>query len=157
MNATPPLLDDDDDARSGREHLVLAAGGVVVDRRAGEERVLVVHRPAYDDWSLPKGHVDSGESPAAAAVREVTEETGVEVRIIRELDPTEYPIGSRMKQVRWFLMERTPDTADPAERTADEEVDEAAWWDADVAVRLLTHPADRELVLSAIEASAQGA
>ena len=56
---------------------VLAAGVVVL--RQG--RVLLVHRPAYDDWSFPKGKLDRGEHAAVAAVREVGEETGVRVRL----------------------------------------------------------------------------
>jgi 8-oxo-dGTP pyrophosphatase MutT (NUDIX family) len=155
MTPAPPPPDGDDGATSGSEHLVLAAGGVVLQRLAGEHHVLVVHRPNYDDWSLPKGHVDAGESTAAAAMREVAEETGVEVRVVRELGTTEHPIGARRKRVHWFLMERTPNATEPAERAADAEVDEAAWWATHVAMQRLTYPADQELVRSAIAASVQ--
>ena len=148
-----PVNEPDGIVTSGA--LVLAAGGVVVDRRDGGQRVLVVHRPAYDDWSLPKGHIDAGETPSAAALREVTEETGVAARIVRELGTTQYRSGTLHKQVHWFLMERTPDSAEPTERTADAEVDVAAWWDADMAQRELTHPADRRLVRSAVEPPSQ--
>ena len=61
---------------------VEAAGGVVLD---GEGRVAVVHRPRHDDWSLPKGKLDPGESFEDAALREVEEETGVRGRLVREL------------------------------------------------------------------------
>jgi len=155
MTPTPPLPDGDAATASASEHIVLAAGGVVIDRRGDEQRVLVVHRPAYDDWSLPKGHIDAGESPAAAAVREVVEETGVEARIVQELGSTVYSIGSRVKQVHWFLMERAPGASEPAERVPDAEVDGAAWWATEVAVRRLTHAADQELVRSAVSAPAQ--
>ena len=63
-----------------------AAGGIVV--RDG--RVLVVHRPRYDDWSLPKGKLDAGESWESAAVREVEEETGLRCALGPELTPTSY-------------------------------------------------------------------
>ena len=135
------------------DHVVLAAGGIVIDRRHGQQRVLVVHRPAYDDWSLPKGHLEAGEAPAAAALREVAEETGVLARIVGGLGTTQYPVGPKLKQVHWFLMERTPDASEPSDRDADTEVDVATWWGADVAQRELTHAADRELVRSAIAAS----
>ena len=64
---------------------VRAAGAVVL--RKG--RVLLVHRPAYNDWSFPKGKLDRGENAAAAAVREVGEETGLRVRA--DLDEGFYP------------------------------------------------------------------
>jgi len=149
----PPGREPDDTVAPGA--LVIAAGGVVIDRRDDRQRVLVVHRPAYDDWSLPKGHVDAGETPSAAALREVAEETGVAARIVRELGTTQYRSGTLHKQVHWFLMERTPDSAEPTERAADAEVDIAAWWDEDVAQRELTHPADRRLVGSAVATSSQ--
>ncbi|MDX6357641.1 MAG: 8-oxo-(d)GTP phosphatase, partial [Nocardioidaceae bacterium] len=56
---------------------VLSAGAVVL--RKGQ--VLLVHRPAYDDWSFPKGKLDRDEHAAVAAVREVGEETGLRVRL----------------------------------------------------------------------------
>ena len=69
---------------------VEAAGGVVV--RDGQ--VLLVHRPRYDDWTLPKGKLDAGESFEDAALREVEEETGLRCRLVRELPPVEYPVAA---------------------------------------------------------------
>ena len=63
-----------------------AAGGVVV--RDGE--VVVVHRPRYEDWTLPKGKLDPGETLEEAALREVEEETGLRCRLVRELPPVAY-------------------------------------------------------------------
>ena len=60
---------------------VEAAGGVVVH----QGRVLIVHRPRYDDWTLPKGKLDRGESFEDAALREVWEETGVRCNLGREM------------------------------------------------------------------------
>jgi len=151
--AEPVGRQDEADRRA--EPRVSAAGGVVLDRRGGQERILVVHRPAYGDWSLPKGHIDAGEDAAAAALREVAEETGVAPRIIGELGSTEYRLGPVVKQVHWFLMARDPNAAEPDERTADGEVDIAAWWGADVAEQRLTHDADRALVRRAL-ATASG-
>src|SRR4051812_28786950 len=81
---------------------VRAAGGLVVRDGA----VAVVHRPRYDDWSLPKGKLDPGESWEEAAVREVEEETGVRARIVAELEPSRYrDRKGRPKIVRWYRMD----------------------------------------------------
>ena len=63
---------------SGALSEVVSAGAVVLGPGG---TVLLVHRPKYDDWSFPKGKVDRGEHPTAAAVREVEEETGLRVRL----------------------------------------------------------------------------
>src|SRR3954469_10161873 len=78
---------------------ILAAGAVVL--RKG--RVLLVHRPAYDDWSFPKGKLDPGEHAAVAAVREVGEETGVRVRLGVPLARQSYPNGGRTKVVDYWI------------------------------------------------------
>jgi 8-oxo-dGTP diphosphatase len=118
---------------------VRAAGGVVV--RDGE--VLVVHRPRYDDWSLPKGKLQDGETWEDAAVREVLEETGVDCRLVRELDDDHYTDRKgRPKRVRWWLMEAVATAA----RGADDEVDDVRWVALDEAAGLLTYPHDRALV-----------
>ena len=89
----------------GKRKRVEAAGGVVVRTGAGPE-VAVVHRPRYDDWSLPKGKLDPGESFEDAALREVEEETGVRCRLRGALEPSSYrDHKGREKLVRWFLME----------------------------------------------------
>ena len=74
---------------------IQAAGGVVL--RDG--RVVVVHRPRYDDWSLPKGKLDAGEHALTAAVREVAEETGLGVRAGRRSLRTGYPVPEGHKRV----------------------------------------------------------
>ena len=120
---------------------IRAAGGVVwrradgVDGEAGVE-VAVIHRPRYDDWSLPKGKVGSGESELEAAVREILEETGVHVRVGRPLGVTRYTketvSGSRPKVVRWWAMRAEGGGFSPTR-----EVDELVWLPpADAAGRL---------------------
>ena len=72
---------------------IVAAGAVVLRPDHGGE-VLLVHRPRYDDWSWPKGKQDPGEHVTATAVREVLEETGVEIRLGRPLPPQWYAVAS---------------------------------------------------------------
>ena len=120
---------------------VLAAGGVVV-REDG--RVAVIHRPRYDDWSLPKGKLDPGESFEDGAVREVLEETGARGRIVAELEPTSYvDRKGRDKLVRWYRMELD---GDPAAFAPNDEVDELRWLTPDEAGALLSYDHDRALV-----------
>ena len=120
---------------------VLAAGGVVV---RDDGRVAVIHRPRYDDWSLPKGKLDPGESFEDGAVREVREETGVRGRIVSELEPTSYvDRKGRDKLVRWYRMELD---GDPAAFAPNDEVDELRWLTPDEAGALLSYDHDRALV-----------
>lgn len=120
--------------------LVRAAGGLVV--RDG--RVLVVHRPRYDDWSLPKGKLDPGEGFEAAALREVEEEAGLRCELSHELPEVRYvDHRGRPKVVRYWLMQ-APD--DDAAFTPNDEVDEIAWLDPADAVGRLTYEHDRALV-----------
>jgi len=117
---------------------VLAAGGLV--RRDG--KIAVVHRPRYDDWSLPKGKLDEGEDFEEAALREVREETGLVCRIERHLGDTSYhDRKDRPKLVRYFEM-----SCESGEFAANEEVDELRWLTPGEATDLLTYDFDRELV-----------
>jgi 8-oxo-dGTP diphosphatase len=116
---------------------VRAAGGVV--RRDG--RIAVVHRPRYDDWSLPKGKLDPGESFEEAALREVREETGLECELGKELSSTTYhDRKGRSKIVRYWLMEPVGGEFEP-----NDEVDELRWLTPAEAAALLTYPRDAEL------------
>ena len=118
---------------------VRAAGGLVT--RDGQ--VLLVHRPRYDDWSLPKGKLDEGETWEDAALREVHEETGVRGRLGDELPPVHYADAKgRPKTVRYWIM----DAEEVPEFAPNDEVDELAWMDADEAAQRLTYPHDRDLV-----------
>jgi 8-oxo-dGTP diphosphatase len=126
---------------------VRAAGGVVVRERddGGGPELAVVHRPRYDDWSLPKGKLDRGESFEHAALREVEEETGMRCSLGRELDPARYrDRKGRAKLVRWWLMSPLEGSFEPGD-----EVDELRWVAPDQAEGLLDYPHDRELVRSA--------
>jgi 8-oxo-dGTP diphosphatase len=129
---------------------VKASGGVVWRRGAGGTlELVVVHRPRYDDWSLPKGKLDAGESWEAAALREVEEEVGLRCRLGAELPPVYYRDNKgREKAVRYWLME-PEDGAVPF--TPNDEVDEMRWVDVEQAVALLSYPHDAALVRAAEE------
>jgi STE24 endopeptidase len=132
--------------------VVRAAGGVVW-RPAGDGiEVLLVHRPRYDDWSLPKGKLDPGESWEDGARREVEEETGVTGVLGPYLATSTYPDAKgRPKEVRWFEL-REPRGA----FAANDEVDEVVWLSPDAARRRVTRPADVE-VLHALDDHLEGA
>jgi 8-oxo-dGTP pyrophosphatase MutT (NUDIX family) len=119
---------------------VHAAGGVVL--RDG--LVAVVHRPRYDDWSLPKGKLDPDESFEEAALREVEEETGLRCRLIRELPTVIYDVRGRRKEVRYWAMA----VEDETPFVPNEEVDEVRWVEPQEALALLSYDRDRAPVLA---------
>ena len=123
--------------------LVRAAGGVILRGGAGALEVALVHRPAYDDWSFPKGKLEGEEDERAAAIREVEEETGLRCDLDEDLGVVTYIDGrGRPKVVRYWRM-RVPDDAELA---AAHEIDRAEWVPLDQAHDRLTYPHDRELL-----------
>jgi 8-oxo-dGTP diphosphatase len=123
--------------------IVRAAGGVVLREFDGATQVLVVHRPRYDDWSLPKGKSEDGETDEETAKREVEEETGWQTEIESKLPSFEYTDqNGRPKIVIWFLMRATIETG----FDADDEVDEVRWLTFNEAKTLLTYAMDRDLL-----------
>src|SRR3954452_7225573 len=121
---------------------IRAAGGVVIDG----DRVVVVHRPRHDDWSLPKGKLDPGEDWDAAALREVEEETGLRCALEQELPPVAYEVRGTPKQVRWWRMRVVEDLGDSAR---DDEVDELRWVSRAEAEALLSYADDLETLRAA--------
>jgi 8-oxo-dGTP pyrophosphatase MutT (NUDIX family) len=118
--------------------VIRAAGGVV--RRGG--LIAVVHRPHRDDWSLPKGKLEPGEDDAAAAVREVREETGCDAVIERDLGTVLYNLSDgRPKSVRYYLMAARAETGG-----TEADVDVVRWLPADGVEDLLTYATDRDVV-----------
>jgi 8-oxo-dGTP pyrophosphatase MutT (NUDIX family) len=123
--------------------LVRAAGGVVTRTGRGGTEFLVVHRPRYDDWSLPKGKLETGESAEAGAIREIAEETGVMVRLGDALPDHEYvDRHGRPKIVHYWRMTPAGDTG----WAPNDEVDETRWITASEAATLLSYENDRRLV-----------
>ncbi len=83
--------------------LIEKAGGIIVRTTNDVVEVYLVHRPRYDDWSVPKGHIDSGEQPVAAALREVAEEAGFHCSVERVLPPYFYTLpGGEQSVVHFF-------------------------------------------------------
>jgi 8-oxo-dGTP diphosphatase len=125
---------------------VRAAGGVVWRRAGDTVAIAVAHRPRYDDWSLPKGKLDAGESWEDAALREVEEEIGLRCRLGAELTPVGYrDRKGRAKVVRYWLMEPEHEVT----FTPNDEVDELRWLAPPEAIGVLTYPHDVELVKEA--------
>jgi 8-oxo-dGTP pyrophosphatase MutT (NUDIX family) len=117
--------------------VIRSAGGVVL--RDG--CVLVVHRPKYDDWSLPKGKLEPDESLEEAAVREVFEETGLQCELGPEVGRTHYAASDgSAKEVCYFLMTAS---GEPLPAT---EVDELRWVPLADAPALLTYERDVEVL-----------
>jgi 8-oxo-dGTP diphosphatase len=114
-----------------------AAGGVIL--RDG--KVLLVHRPEYDDWTIPKGKLDPGETWEEAAVRELEEETGLRCELGAELGRTRYiDHRGRDKEVRYYLM-----TSDD-EPVAQNEIDEVRWVALEDVAGVLSYERDAELL-----------
>lgn len=121
---------------------VQAAGGVVV--RRGPE-VVLVHRPAYDDWTLPKGKLESDENEMQAAIREVSEETGLSCLLGPALGTIGYvDARGRDKTVRYWAMAATTDALEPTN-----EIGDARWVTLEDAYREMTYERDREVLARA--------
>jgi 8-oxo-dGTP diphosphatase len=121
----------------------IEAAGVVVFRKG--PHVLLVHRPKYDDWSFPKGKLDPGEHATTAAVREVAEETGLDVRLGPPLSPQSYQVrnGQTRDKVVHYWAGRLVGGDDVSTYRPNEEIDDVRWVPLDKAAKLLTYPRDR--------------
>jgi 8-oxo-dGTP diphosphatase len=128
--------------------LIPAAGGVVWRGSQAGLRVAVIHRPRRDDWSLPKGKLDQGETWEAAAVREVREETGCTCRLAEFAASLWYVPGRspKPKVVLYWNMELHRE----GELDAGDEVDEVAWLRPRAALARLDRESERKVLLRAL-------
>lgn len=126
------------------------AAGVVVLRKGRE--VLLIHRPKYDDWSFPKGKLEHDEPATVAAVREVDEETGLQVRLGRPLHRQHYPIRGGHKFVDYWVGRVVGDSGDVSDYQPTAEVDQAVWLPVDEAEKRLTYSRDRDTLHEAMKA-----
>lgn len=139
----------------GAAATVTAAGGVVwrPATDGADIEVLLVHRPKYDDWSLPKGKHEPGESDEVCAAREIEEETGLRGTLGPEVGVTRYVDNKgRDKTVHYFSVTDTH-----GEFVVNDEVDEVRWLAPDDATAILSHPYDAQIVadFAATRASAR--
>jgi 8-oxo-dGTP diphosphatase len=124
--------------------VVRAAGGVVVRGDAGALEIVVVHRPKYDDWTLPKGKVEPGETDEECALREVLEETGLRCGLGDEMERSEYrDAAGRRKVARYWLMRPLGGELRPSR-----EVDRACWVPLAEAEEKLTYGRDVRVLRS---------
>jgi 8-oxo-dGTP diphosphatase len=113
----------------------------------GVREVVVVHRPKYDDWTLPKGKAKRGETDEDCAVREIEEETGFVCRLGAELPSSEYIDGEgRPKIARYWLMQPVAGALRAAH-----EIDDARWVPFHEAEELLTYDRDRRVLRAAAQ------
>ena len=120
---------------------VRAAGAVLWRSGPGGVEIAVAHRPRYDDWSLPKGKLDSGETVPAAAVREIAEETGFRAQLGRHLMTVRYSVAEGPKSVDYYSAAAVSGAFAP-----NKEVDELRWLAPDSAAELLSYKNDREVL-----------
>ena len=128
-----------------------AAGGIVLS----ENKILLVKNKKGDSsadseswWGYPKGHLEEGEKPSEAAVREVYEETGFDVKIVNNKPVAEsrYEIersGEILQKTVWFY---EMEVVEPFKNEPDDEIDEIALVDFESALDLLTHDEDRKIL-----------
>ncbi|OBB09404.1 NUDIX hydrolase [Mycobacteriaceae bacterium 1482268.1] len=129
-------------ARQGKA--TLAAGAVLwrASDDGAEPEVAVIHRPRYDDWSLPKGKVETGESEPVTAVREVLEETGYRSHLGRRLASVSYPVETQgLKKVQYWAARAIDGTF-----TSSSEVDDMKWLPVTAAMKQLGYPHDRKVL-----------
>ena len=147
MASLDALVDDAAEAAINRREVVRAAGGVVYREgvRGGME-IAIIHRPSYDDWSLPKGKLKGEERLEAAALREVEEETAMQCLIARCLGTVSYVDRRGRDKTVWYWLMRVVHLG---EFVATTEVDVLRWVNLDEASRVLTYDHDRELLRQA--------
>lgn len=127
---------------SAAKDVILAAGGILCRQTSQGDEILIVHRKRYDDWTLPKGKLQDGESFKAAALREVKEETGCVACVEEYLGAIDYLVSGIPKAVFFWRMALVEQ-----KQIADhEEVAEVLWMPTTNAVERLTHPSEKAFV-----------
>lgn len=128
---------------SSTSKIVHAAGAVLwrPGHRESAAEVAVIHRPRYDDWSLPKGKVDPGETEPVTAAREVLEETGHHVQLGRRIATVSYPIEQRTKKVQYWSARSLGGSFAP-----NNEVDDLVWLPAVAALKMVSYAYDRKVL-----------
>jgi len=143
--------------------VVHAAGAVVWRVRRERLEVLLIHRPSYDDWSWPKGKPHKRETLPACAIREVKEETGVEVVLGVPLPNVKYRLANGKRKINSYWAAQPAASEEPVAARPEvepaplSEVDEAVWVEAVKALTMLTRRGDREPLKALLDLYADGA
>ncbi len=124
---------------------ILAAGGLLWRRREGGLLIALVHRPKYNDWSLPKGKAKNGEDKNLedTALREVWEETGWTAELLSPAGETRYRKNGKEKLVKFWNMTALKETGSPDP----DEIDEMVWVVPEKAIKIMSYGHEREIVL----------
>lgn len=130
-----------------KKHKIIASGGVVLRKKDGKQQVLLIHRPSYDDWTLPKGKGHPDELHPETAVREILEETGVKARLGLRLPSTTYTVSKGPKISHFWRAS----VAGKNRFRPNREVDRIRWVDVEKADKVLSFEDEADVVRVAVE------
>jgi len=142
MSEPEPTFDAAPDLDAGT---ICAAGGLVWKRDGGAPRLAVIHRPGHDDWSLPKGKVDPGETWREAARREILEEIGCRCTPGAFAGSAVYPVKSKTKVVAFWNMALDAE----APFMPNDEVDRLEWLGFEQAMARLSYEGEKRVLAEA--------
>jgi len=131
--------------------VVRAAGLVVWRQGASGTEVLTVHRPVWQDWVLPKGHIDEGELPPETACREFAEESGYRGVATRPVAVIDYPVKNTTKRVYWWVGRLADSSCRAPENPR--EIDAVTWRPVADALAALTYADERQVLTKALALS----
>ena len=136
------------DRQDNSNDVIQAAGGLVWRQSASGPEVVLVHRPRYDDWSFPKGKMEAGETWSETALREVQEETGLDVMLDDFAGSFSYLVRKRVKVVLFWNMK----IGQRSTFVANDEVDQLKWLSVDQALTLLPYAYEQDLLRAVVRA-----
>jgi 8-oxo-dGTP diphosphatase len=124
---------------------MIRAAGALLWREAGDRKIEIalIHRPKYDDWTLPKGKIDDGESALQCAFRELVEETGIRATFTRQLGSVDYEESGQRKRVIFWAAQCAQDSS---AFMANDEVDQLRWLSVEESLTVATYKSDREII-----------